>query len=137
MSKYFTNLRDLLLLGQTLSVRFFFSLFSIFLAVDTMLDPTPEAPVRYLSSLTPSWATEKYFWGYLLLFHACALLKGLSGKYGMIPLIFEGVLGWALWTVIAMTNIFNEAHPGISFAGFLVATWLLIRYPTHWKASRE
>ena len=136
MRKYYQNVRDMLLIGQTLSVRFFFAIFSLLAAMDVWLDRSSDAAITLLMTFTPGAVPLVGFWVFLFIAHALMLLKGLSGRYGVIHLLLEAVLGWILWASLSMAYMYTEGHPGIPFAGFLVATWLLIRYPTHWRASR-
>jgi hypothetical protein len=126
----------MLLIGQTTSVRFFLAVFSLFLALDISLDMKPDESIEFIFHTITGSLGGRELWIGLLLLHAFMLLKGLTGRYGPFHLIFESVLGWALWALLAVSQIIVDGHPGIAFAGFLMATWLLIRYPTHWRASR-
>lgn len=136
MGKWVQRILDLLLMGSTLEVRFFLCLFSLGMAVDLAFDLHPCHETIVLFQLTPSWAQPNFFWGFPFFLYAMMLFKGLGGRYGIIPLLLEGILGWAIWTLVAVTYFVVESHPGPEVAGALAATWLLVRYPTHWEDRR-
>lgn len=119
------------LIGDTVPVRIVLALvealLSVYLWKAAHITPYFEAMLASLPVANP------IFW-YSLLFggHSLMLIAGLSGRYNIWTLMFEGVLGWCLWGIVTITNTAQQGFPG-PFAGCWAAmTWILIRYPTHW-----
>ena len=137
MINWYSKLKQVLLIDDTLSVRLFFALCSLGYGIDIWFDHSQSQPYKLLYSLSPHWAKPEAFWGVLFIFYALMLLKGLTGQYGFWHLIFEAILGWSIWTVTAFVNVAVTGYPEASIGGAMIATWLLIRYPTHWKPPHD
>lgn len=137
MTNWLSNLKLLLLIESTLSVRFFFALASLGYGIDIWNDKTGDQAYHLLYNLAPYWTTAETFWGGLFVFYAFMLLKGLTGQYGFWHLILEAILGWSIWTATAIVNITVTGYPEATVGGAIIATWLLVRYPTHWKPLND
>lgn len=86
--------------------------------------------------------SERYmqvFWTLAFAVHSLYLIKGLSGDYNFYSLMFEGVLGWCLWTWFTLVVWIATGIVPVTLVGTIAMTWILIRYPTHWTrwGSRE
>jgi hypothetical protein len=137
MLNWYVKLKRILLIDDTLSVRFFFAMCSFGYGVDIWYDHAKDQSYHLLYSLAPHWTTPESFWGTLFVFYSIMLLKGITGQYGYWHLIFEAILGWSIWTVMAIVNVTITGYPEASIGGAIVATWLLVRYPTHWKQPHD
>lgn len=73
-----------------------------------------------------------WIWAGLYVINGLFLLKGIGGQFNAATLVFEGILGWFLWTFAAVVNGLAQGFPGPTTVCALMATWILIRYPTHW-----
>lgn len=129
-------IRHIILIGPTLPVRAWFALMSLGWGFELAVDDSPEAAYTILFQLAPKWCNPHLFWGVVFTLHAGTLIKGLTGRYGLFSLFTEAILGWILWICVSGAYWISDGHPGAMSVGVLVATWLLVRYPTHSKASR-
>ena len=76
--------------------------------------------------------TAIHIWTAIFWVHGISLIVGLSGRYNTWTLMIEGVMGWMLWTWLAviLSVAQGSAHPTLATA--ILMTWILARYPTHW-----
>ena len=143
-SSFFRALWDrvfyVIFIGDTASVRFFFALCSFGMGLDMLsIDGSINDYKVALYQLAPQnvpWLPGRYFWGFGFLWYSWALLWGLAGRYNFLSLALEPLIGWMLWVAVASLDVALEQHMTASVGAAVVATWLLVRYPTHSKASR-
>lgn len=135
--KVYKTVKSALLFNSTVATRFIFFLLNIGLLLELLGSPM-ETRTEYnlLYVLTPPLITPNLFWGSLVAIYAYNLLRGLSGQIGIVSWWLEGVLGMALWLLIATAAILAEGFPGLVSFQALIAVWLFIRYPTHWGKKR-
>jgi hypothetical protein len=121
----------IVLYGDTASMRLWLSLVEILLGL--YLWNAAHITPYFESMLASLPVTNPIFW-YSTLFwvHSLFLIAGLTGRYSVWTLMFEGVMGWCLWGIVAISNTVQQGFPGPFSACWLVMTWILIRYPTHW-----
>lgn len=113
---------------NTIVARFWLSVLGFFFAMDMLADVGEPADLIMLL-MAPSWC-----WATLFLVNSTALLYGvITKRYDTILLVLEGVLGTTLWFTAAIAHWYSQGAPDAVTAGALMATWLLIRYPTHWE----
>lgn len=124
------NMRHLLLKADTAPTRFWVALASAGFSAEQVVDVTGIS-ARLMQMFAPSWV-----WSALFAIHACALAYGIVTARFSKPLLFsEGILGAALWWGAALCHAVAYSSPDASIAGALIATWLLVRYPTHWECT--
>ena len=73
-----------------------------------------------------------YIWTMFFWVHGFSLLAGLSGRYNTWTLMVEGVMGWGIWTWLAVILSVAQGTPHPTLGAALVMTWIGWRYPTHW-----
>jgi hypothetical protein len=113
---------------NTIVARFWLATLSFFFAVDMLIDIGEPSDIL-MQLMAPAWC-----WATLFFVNSAALLYGvITKRYDTFLLILEGILGTALWFCAAFAHWYSQGAPDAITAGALMATWLLIRYPTHWE----
>lgn len=130
--------RPLLLLlrtGDTRLLRIFFSLGSIGFVLWSLFDKDFAAEHQYMLALANH---NRYLFATAFAVHAISTFYGVLTKRYSIPLAFtEALLGWFLWLGGGIAEAVEQGAPGpMLLSGGLLATFLLIRYPTHNEESR-
>jgi hypothetical protein len=122
-----------LLFGDTRPSRFWLAMVNIFFAwyLYGQWDADPNFTMQ-LAAFQFHAHTAAFIWIALFIVHAVFLLVGLKGKYNFLTLLFEGWMGWSIWTWTAITHWMMQGFPGPTAACALMMTWIMIRYPTHW-----
>lgn len=135
--KVYKTVKSALLFNSTVATRFIFFLLNLGLLLE-FINGAVGVRLEYalLHALTPSQISSNLFWGSIVTVYAYQLLRGLSGQVGIVSWWLEGVLGMALWLLIATSAILAEGFPGLVSFQALIAVWLFIRYPTHWGKKR-
>lgn len=127
----YCRISRIILFGDTAGVRLMLALIEILLSLYLFnaahITPYFEAMLSSLPTDDPRLAYSVFFAG-----HSLFLIAGLTGKYSVWTLMFEGVMGWCLWGIVAITNTIQQGFPGPFFGCWVVMSWILIRYPTHW-----
>lgn len=138
MKKFFRVVWTIVLVKPTDSVRLFFGMTNLFVAISMGMGVPTQADRLHaiIYAMTPMWATAHYFWAACFMAYALAVFVGLTGKYSIWSLVYEPIFGWVLWVTLAGVDWGLLGHPGGLTGGAVIATWLLIRYPTHSRASR-
>lgn len=125
-------LRDILLFGSTVEVRFVMAMASFAYAAELALSDGGHK-FGMLTLLTPPFADPNVLWSVSFAVYGVALIAGMTGRYGVVSLMFEAVLGMSLWTTVAIVGSLSHAYISHDLGAALIATWLFVRYPTHYR----
>lgn len=123
----------MLLIGETILLRFWFALASFGFSLWIYFDETYIINHHVASEMTAPGAQVILFF-----LHGCATLYGaLTGRFSQILLILEGLLGVFLWVGIGGAEMVQQGIPGpMLVAGGGIALFLLMRYPTHYTGDK-
>jgi hypothetical protein len=76
--------------------------------------------------------------GILFFIHCAGVLYGVNtGRYNVILLFIEGLLGAFLWVGVGIAEAIGQGTAGPTLFGGMCALFLLIRYPTHYPRRRN
>jgi hypothetical protein len=127
------RLMNVLLCGETVLLRFFFSLAGFGWVSWVLVDVSfAEFHEHAMKLATPNQFAMIFF------IHSCALLYGVvTQKYNRWLLMLEGALGVFAWSAMAWAETMDQTGIGPSAVGALVAFFLLVRYPTHYTPKDE
>lgn len=132
MSKYRERLHWLYYQSETAPVRFWFGAASLGFGSFMMFSHNvvnKDSEYYFMIQLASPSA-----WAAMFFIHAISLWYGvITEKYNKFLLMSEGVLGTAVWFAAAASVAMYTGVLGGTFAGALIALWILIRYPTHWE----
>lgn len=130
--KRYIRLKVILFRDQTTSVRFFFGLMciglsSFFLFGTTLSLQQESSEYRLMLGILPKW-----IWAISYFIIGVSLIYGvIEEKFNFFLLITEGLLNVITWGVSTYYIYQAQGVLGAHFIGFIMATWLYIRYPTH------
>jgi hypothetical protein len=129
---FLTALRDSIVWDSTLPTRFWFALADLFFAM-YMMTPVAIDDFAVMDTAIPMMSHS--MWATLFAIHGLALLRGITGRYGFVALLFEGVLGVGIWGITAITHAMVQGMPGVTSVMLLMQIWLLWRYPRRWTSE--
>ena len=123
----------LLAFGETLLVRFWFSLAGYMWAIMITYSQTFAHNVKLLDMSAPTKV-----WVLLFIIHASAMLYGvMTSIFCGYLLYLEGVLGLILWGSTAVSYWMINGYPDPTLIGALIAIHLFIRYPQYPKSKKR
>ena len=136
MKSTYMALKSAILVEPTLIVRLAFVLLNLGYLLDMYRNTAVSDPsYAVLAALTPPGVNPAYFWTGLVVLYVANLIKGLTGQLGWTSFVFEGLLGVFIWSCIASAEYVTGGDVGVTTVRLLIAMWLFIRYPAHWRKS--
>jgi hypothetical protein len=79
---------------------------------------------------TPAWIV-------LFVLHGLLILRGLTGKYGFLTMMGEGVLGVFIWGITALTHTMAQGIPGPTSVCLAIALWICARHPLDFQKTED
>jgi hypothetical protein len=124
------NIVSTVMYGDTRPVRFWMAILNLMYGtyLFNKVDPGITSQIELISS-----EYSPLIWCVLYTINAWFLLWGLKVPYTKVIFYFEGMLGWVLWAIAAVTNALVVGTPGPLVLCAIVMTWIIIRHPTQWK----
>lgn len=123
-------IKYILLQSETVAVRFWFGLVSIFYSLFLSAEAVNHWEYTITFDLMPAW-----MWSCLLAFNGISYIRSsLTNKYGINSMLMEGILGTLLWVSLSITSMMSQGTPGAVTVAGALSVWLLIRYPT-WNSN--
>lgn len=115
----------ILLQAETIAVRFWFGLTSIFFGIFMASDPVSKWEYTITFAAMPYW-----LWGIGFIISGAAIIRGAyTSKYSYASMFIESVLGTILWVGVAVSSMMSQGTPGAITIAALMSIWLLVRYP--------
>ena len=123
-----------LFMADTIAVRFWLAVSSLFWAAFIAFNPIKLASFRLMVDFAP-----REVWATLFLINALVGLHGVATRtHTRWQFAVECVFGTLLWVTLALVYIVSQnGVPSPAMVGCLTSIWVLIRYPAIPKGKKD